>query len=296
MRLAAFALVLGLGAAAWVLATDPASAQEAQPVPESEAAESAGDAGSPSDSKREWPGDPLVAQIQHGLRELGYEVSVVDGLMGPNTRKAIKAFQKDEGLTVTGEPSDALKRAIERRRFRRSEQAAALWRQARLYLHALGYQPGEGALDSEAARRALQRFAKDHWLELDQSFSTRMHEAIVGATRADKAAQTWLCRHYVTEKAYDDGFAWCRRAATKGVRAAQYYTGWMRYYGRGAERSYEAAFDWLRRAAKAGDSRAMTYVGLMYRLGRGVQRNPDAAIQWYKKAVETGKTDGGDGG
>lgn len=240
-------------------------------------------------AEREWPGDPLVAQIQHGLRELGYDLSTVDGLMGPNTRSAIEAFQADEGLTATGEPSDALKRAIERRIFRKSQEAAELWRQSRLYLRALGYAPGEGAFDSAQAQTALAKFAEDHWLQLEQSFNQRLHDVIVRATRADAAAQEWLCRHHMDREAYDKAFDWCRRAAGKDVRDAQYFVGWMYYYGRGTKRSYPDAFDWYRSAARAGDSRAMTYVGLMYRLGRGVDRNPDAAIQWYRRAVEAGK-------
>jgi TPR repeat protein len=205
--------------------------------------------------------------------------------MGPNTRSAIEAFQADEGLTATGEASDAVRRAIERRKFRQSERASELWAQARLYLRALGYQPGDGAFDSQPAQRALAAFAEDHWLELDPGFTDRLHDAVVGAARASERAQTWLCRHFIDRKDYGAAFDWCRRAARQAVRPAQYYVGWMYYYGRGTERSYPDAFDWYRRAARGGDTRAMTYVGLMYRLGRGVERNPDAALQWYRRAT-----------
>lgn len=291
MRGAAVLGMLGVLAMPVLGSPDPAAAQqtEAQDAPsaETEAPEGEGEAAAPT-GEREWPGEPLVAQIQHGLRELGYELSAVDGLMGPNTRGAIRAFQEDQGLEPTGAASDALKRAIEQRLFRKSQEAEKLWAETRLYLRAQGYAPGDGAFDSAPAQAALNRFAEDHWLELERSFSERLHEAIARATRADAEAQDWLCRHHMDAKHYPLAFDWCRRAAGKDVRDAQYYVGWMLYYGRGTERSYDAAFEWYRAAARAGDPRAMTFVGLMYRLGRGVERNPDAAQQWYRRAVEAG--------
>ena len=45
----------------------------------------------------------FVADVQQKLNVLGYEAGPNDGLMGPRTRKAIRAFQKDAGLPVTGE-------------------------------------------------------------------------------------------------------------------------------------------------------------------------------------------------
>jgi len=51
--------------------------------------------------------DPVVKKIQTRLKELEYKVNgktiADDGLFGPNTEKAIKKFQKDNGLKETGE-------------------------------------------------------------------------------------------------------------------------------------------------------------------------------------------------
>ena len=54
-------------------------------------------AGEPVDREQ----DPLKA-AQKALQAKGYEVGDVDGKLGPKTRAAVKAFQKDEGLPVTG--------------------------------------------------------------------------------------------------------------------------------------------------------------------------------------------------
>jgi len=41
-------------------------------------------------------------QIQQALRNAGYYNGTMDGKIGPDTRAAIEAFQRDQGLTVDG--------------------------------------------------------------------------------------------------------------------------------------------------------------------------------------------------
>jgi len=53
-------------------------------------------------------GASLVAQVQAHLAERGYYTGFVDGKAGPRTREAIRQFQADAGLTVTGEADRAL--------------------------------------------------------------------------------------------------------------------------------------------------------------------------------------------
>lgn len=50
----------------------------------------------------------LVVNTQSALTTLGYAVGGVDGKMGPNTRKAIKQFQKSQQLKEDGIPSEEL--------------------------------------------------------------------------------------------------------------------------------------------------------------------------------------------
>jgi len=49
--------------------------------------------------------DGLVARIQSGLRNYGYDDLQVDGKMGQQTATAIQRFQLDYGMKITGEPS-----------------------------------------------------------------------------------------------------------------------------------------------------------------------------------------------
>jgi peptidoglycan hydrolase-like protein with peptidoglycan-binding domain len=52
-------------------------------------------------------------QMQADLTALGYYTGEVDGYYGPNTEAAVKAFQKDNGLKVTGEFDQATIEAID---------------------------------------------------------------------------------------------------------------------------------------------------------------------------------------
>lgn len=46
--------------------------------------------------------DTRLLQVQENLRRLGYYKGSVDGINGPGTRNAIRAYQVDRGLAVTG--------------------------------------------------------------------------------------------------------------------------------------------------------------------------------------------------
>ncbi|GAB4514669.1 MAG: peptidoglycan-binding protein [Roseibium sp.] len=48
--------------------------------------------------------DPRLMKIQKALSELGYGPLKADGLMGANTTAAIRRFEFDRGLPLTGEP------------------------------------------------------------------------------------------------------------------------------------------------------------------------------------------------
>jgi len=43
-----------------------------------------------------------VARAQDALQQLGYYKGGIDGLYGPGTRAAVRAFQVDRGLSVSG--------------------------------------------------------------------------------------------------------------------------------------------------------------------------------------------------
>lgn len=59
-------------------------------------------------------GEREITQLQRALERAGYDTGGVDGQMGPGTRAALRAFQRDNGLPVTGQPSPAVRQALGR--------------------------------------------------------------------------------------------------------------------------------------------------------------------------------------
>ena len=56
----------------------------------------------------------IVRGAQQHLDRLGYPVAHIDGRFGPETRTAIRNFQRDKGLNATGELDDDTRAALER--------------------------------------------------------------------------------------------------------------------------------------------------------------------------------------
>ena len=56
--------------------------------------------------------DARVESVQRRLTELGYEPGPADGLMGPRTRDAVRALQRDRGLPRSGRIDDATLEAL----------------------------------------------------------------------------------------------------------------------------------------------------------------------------------------
>lgn len=55
-----------------------------------------------------------IKDMQRLLNDLGYGTGTPDGIMGPNTRAGLRAFQRANGLTADGYPTHELLRRIER--------------------------------------------------------------------------------------------------------------------------------------------------------------------------------------
>jgi Putative peptidoglycan binding domain len=60
----------------------------------------------PSD-RTQWP-ENLIRAVQEKLNTMGFDAGTADGIIGPNTRRAIRNFQQDAGMEVDGQISSAL--------------------------------------------------------------------------------------------------------------------------------------------------------------------------------------------
>lgn len=59
----------------------------------------------------QWPAN-LIRAVQQKLNEMDFDAGVADGIMGPNTKRAIRAFQEANDMDIDGLISPALLQAL----------------------------------------------------------------------------------------------------------------------------------------------------------------------------------------
>jgi peptidoglycan hydrolase-like protein with peptidoglycan-binding domain len=116
--------------------------------------------------------DRLIVAIQKELAGLGYFEGPADGIAGEQTRQAVKAYQRKNGLAQTGKLDQRL---LDHIRFSNELLTASEYtnaisaspaddrvRQVQKGLAALGYRPGgfDGALGTQT-REAIRQFERD---------------------------------------------------------------------------------------------------------------------------------------
>lgn len=110
-----------------------------------------------------------IAEVQQALQVMGYDPGPVDGAMGENTRRAVKAFQGEFGLAVDGSIDDALlsrlraesalDTASPERRLARKGLLRSYTRAVQDGLHDLGFDPGPvDGIVGPLTRKAVRAF------------------------------------------------------------------------------------------------------------------------------------------
>ncbi|MEO0620042.1 MAG: peptidoglycan-binding domain-containing protein [Pseudomonadota bacterium] len=135
-----------------------------------------------------------VRAIQRELSARGYEPGPVDGIAGVMTRAAVMAFEHDERLTLTADPSEALleqiilggigasARASQQPPSAISRQLAKSVQQA---LARLGYGPGPAdGIVSRNTAKAIRKFETDHSLAPTGRISGRLVSEIARVSGA----------------------------------------------------------------------------------------------------------------
>jgi peptidoglycan hydrolase-like protein with peptidoglycan-binding domain len=133
----------------------------------------------------------LTRGIQRELDARGYDAGSPDGVAGLVTRSAIFAYEYDNGLVLTGKPSEPLlslivlgSSSLEQNSARPgktiSPEGEALVRDAKQKLNALGYQTGAagGALTPELAR-AIREFETEQKLKPSGRISGPMMSRLI---------------------------------------------------------------------------------------------------------------------
>jgi TPR repeat protein len=222
--------------------------------------------------------------VQRALNALEHSAGPEDGLPGPQTREALKAWQQARD----GRPSGYLTAA----------QLASLQDDAVVRLAAV----------PTTARRSLALPAPVHdcdrlaghpadrervgpgvaWEDLDPPPALRACETAVEEHPDELRFQHQYGRAQLKAGHLDDARLWFRTAADKGYVAAQKHVGHLYAMSLGVSGDDLKAAGWYRRAAEQDDPGAQYLLGLMHVLGRGVTRDSMQAITWFRRAAGQG--------
>ena len=157
-----------------------------------------------------------VAAVQRALNDLGYAAGPVDGLMGGKTRGAIRAYQIDNGLPVSGEPSRSLYDHLQKTLTARANPApapgvdAATIVEIQTRLRDRGYNVAavSGTLDSSTVA-AIRAFQTDAGMPVNgQANAALLDQLRIGSAAPGRAltrAEVVRLQTALSERGYDTG-------------------------------------------------------------------------------------------
>lgn len=149
--------------------------------------------------------DQAHRRLQEQLQQLGHYDGPIDGLIGPGTREAIRAFQRQAGLAITGEPNGDWMMHLRTAVSRPAETATpapvadeaaqpttetARIRRLQAGLTVLGHDTGgvDGVI-GPATRSAIRGFQRQHGLSVDGNPSATLYH------RVDRALTRHVQQH-----------------------------------------------------------------------------------------------------
>ncbi len=213
--------------------------------------------------------------IQRRLRELGYTPGTADGLPGARTRDAIRAFQRDNNLTVDGRASPAVLSAIRTTRKVRETVSTDRRSNKGLQRDAYNYEFGKGGKTKDVARS----------FELYQILAKRGYPPGLFGLGVAHAFGKGVEKDFVRARQYFE------QAAAGGHGRALYNLAVIHRKGLGVTKNSTKAMDYMHRAAATGLVNAYHGLGTYYENGLTGQKDKDAAISWYRQAAVKGHKD-----
>ena len=128
---------------------------------------------------------PLVEQIQRQLRAVGHDPGAIDGALGPATRNAIRAYQRQIGEPVTGRVRESWVRRLHDQvnppAAARTATADETTRVRRLQasLSVLGHDTGGAdGLIGPTTRNAIRRFQQQQNIRVDGQVSDALYQQV----------------------------------------------------------------------------------------------------------------------
>ncbi|MFN8828673.1 MAG: peptidoglycan-binding protein [Labrys sp. (in: a-proteobacteria)] len=139
----------------------------------------------------------LVRAIQTELTARGHDIGAIDGMMGPKTDAAIRAFQRHAGLSVDGAPTASLLTSLKAARIAPPSDAIGelivtqepprnprvLFVERTLAKYGYGRLKIDGVLDT-ATREAIERFERERGLTPTGTVTDRLITELEGLSAA----------------------------------------------------------------------------------------------------------------
>ena len=135
----------------------------------------------PSSTERSVPRRENVLEAQRYLSYFGFDIGAIDGLIGPRTRAAMHAYQRERRLSPTEEVSKALldRMALEINRANRVNTEkrtrvarSRLTERTQFYLRVIGLYSGEAnGVPDTPLQQAVMRFQSANRLSVDGELS-----------------------------------------------------------------------------------------------------------------------------
>ena len=247
--------------------------------------------------------------IQEGLTAAGFDAGGADGVVGPGTRAALRAWQKKQGKPATGyltqESAAELReeggRAGSENQARNAmEQARKAVEQARKVVEQARKTAEQARKTAEQARKTVEQARKTAEQARKTVPSPLLERLRRRAEQGDAVAQRILGQMYEhgrqgVPKDDREAARWYRKAvreyqkaAEQGNAAAQNTLGYMYEQGQGVAKDYGEAMKWYQKAAKQGNAAAQYNLGRMYEHGQGVPKDDREAARWYRKGADQG--------
>ena len=236
-------------------------------------------------------------RIQQALAASGFNPGGADGVFGPKTRAALRAWQTANGYAATGQLTSEHARILQSGKRRTRPVDAPTFAEA-----VAAYRRGDHVTAAKGYRAHAEKGHADAQYNLGLMYMNGQ-----GVRRDDGQALTWFYRaakqgHALAQtnlgslyeagrgvqKNDSEAVRWYRSAADQGEVYAQNNLGNMYFNGRGVRQSDAEAVRWYRRAAGQGQANAQSTLGFMYLSGRGVARDDALAARWSRRAAEQG--------
>jgi len=187
----------------------------------------------------------------------GYDPGMVRKDLDDKAREAIKAYQRDNQLAVTGEIDDE-----------------TIGHLTPLGFGSFGIRELPGKLSGDRIKSECAKASPGQPVLITLN-----------------AGEKYLCNtDGVTVRALSGAteVQWYRKRAEQGLASAQAKLGYIYDTGRGLPQNYVEAMNWYRKAANQGHAVAQYNIGQLFYKGRGVPQDHAEAAIWWRKAGEQG--------